>query len=46
MKVGDKTLYGEVTLVAHWGYIAVNMETEKVSVETNFDWTEWYNQGR
>ena len=45
-KVGDETCFGEVTMVAHWGFIAVNMDTEKVSVFANSDWSEWYNQGR
>ena len=39
--VGDETCFGEVTMVAHWGFIAVNMETEKVSVIANPDWLDW-----
>ncbi len=45
VKVGDFTGYGVVTLVAHWGFIAVT-EDEKVTVKPNSDWAEWYEQGR
>ncbi len=45
-KVGDETCFGEVTMVAHWGFIAVNMDTEKASVIANADWLDWYMQGR
>ena len=45
-KVGDETCFGEVTMVSHWGFIAVNMETEKVSVIANTEWLDWYMQGR
>ncbi len=45
-KVGDETCFGEVTMVAHWGFIAVNMDTEKVSVVANSDWLPWYMEGR
>jgi len=40
MKVGDKTLYGVVTLVAHWGFIALT-DDGIVNVETNLDWNDW-----
>ena len=45
MKVGDRTLFGEVTLVAHWGFIALS-DCGIVSVETNLDWTDWRKQGQ
>ncbi len=45
-KVGDDTCFGEVTMVAHWGFIAVNNDTEKATTIANPDWLEWYLQGR
>ena len=41
MKVGDRTLYGVVTLVSHWGFIALT-DDGIVNVETNDDWSNWY----
>ena len=44
--VGDDTCFGEVTMVADWGFIAVNMETERARVIANSDWLDWYLDGR
>lgn len=45
MKVGDFTGYGVVTMVAHWGFIAIS-KCGEVTVKTNADWDDWYKQGR
>jgi hypothetical protein len=45
IKKGDFTGYGVVTMVAHWGFIAVSKDG-KVTVKTNPDWDDWYKQGR
>lgn len=45
-KVGSETCFGEVTMVADWGFIAVNMQSEKATVIANDDWIDWYLGGR
>lgn len=45
IKKGDFTGYGVVTMVAHWGFIAVSKGGE-VTVKPNSDWVKWYKQGR